>query len=160
MKNLDIKLKVGDSFFTLDGINLVEGKVDKIEIYEDYFRYVNEDDKCLTNWFVNEQIDNDFEVWPEDGATQRIFTSKEKALDSFDYKRNRKSYVKEQIEKLTEELRQLEDWNENVEYCDGCGIHWKKIGKQCPVCYSWSEHDREMISEGKKRSDRDTRRGI
>lgn len=159
MKNLDIRFKVGDSFFTLDGIDLVEGKVDKIEIYKDYFRYVNQDDKCLTNWFVNEQIDNDFEVWPEHGATQRIFTSKVKALDSFDYKRNRKFYVKEQIEKLTEELHQLEDWNENVENCDGCGIHWKKIGKQCPVCYRWSEHDREMINEGKKRSDRDIRRG-
>lgn len=160
MKNLDIKFKVGDSFFTLDGIELVEGKVDKIEIFKDYFRYVNEDDKCLTNWFINDQVDSDFEVWPDDGETQRIFTTKEKALNSFDYKRNRKFYLKEQINKLTEELRGLEDWNENIEECVQCGIKWKKIGKQCPVCYSWSDHDREMMQEGNQRSDRDTRRGI
>lgn len=159
MKELDIKFKVGDVFYTLDGIELVSGTVDKIEIFKDYFRYVNEDDKCLTNWFINEQVDNDFEVWPDEGATQRIFTTKEKALNSFDYKRNRKFYLKEQINKLTEELRRLEDWNENVEECVQCGIKWKKIGKQCEVCYSWSEHDREMLKEGLQRSDRDTRRG-
>ena len=30
----------------------------------------------------------------------------------------------------------IEKWNENVEICSYCGIKWKKIGKQCPVCYS------------------------
>lgn len=32
-----------------------------------------------------------------------------------------------------------EKWNENVETCSGCGIHWKKIGHSCPVCFSPSE---------------------
>ena len=33
-----------------------------------------------------------------------------------------------------------EAWNENVETCSGCGIHWKKIGKQCEVCYAPPEN--------------------
>lgn len=52
-----------------------------------------------------------------------------------------------------------EKWNENVEKCEQCGIKWKKMGRQCPVCYSWSEHDREMYKEVKSMSDRDIRRG-
>lgn len=32
-----------------------------------------------------------------------------------------------------------EKWNENVEACSDCGIHWKKIGKSCPVCYAPAE---------------------
>lgn len=35
--------------------------------------------------------------------------------------------------------RKIEAWNENVETCSGCGIQWKKIGKQCPVCYEPAE---------------------
>lgn len=30
-------------------------------------------------------------------------------------------------------------WNENVETCSNCGIEWKKIGEQCPVCYAPAE---------------------
>lgn len=32
-----------------------------------------------------------------------------------------------------------EEWNKNVETCSNCGIQWKKIGKQCPVCYEPAE---------------------
>lgn len=45
-----------------------------------------------------------------------------------------------------------ESWNENIEKCDGCGIKWKKIAKQCPVCYQWSEHDREMLHDARNQS--------
>src|ERR1035437_5341242 len=42
--------------------------------------------------------------------------------------------------KIQERVKEVkEKWNENVETCDGCGIKWKKIGKQCPVCYRHSE---------------------
>jgi len=36
-----------------------------------------------------------------------------------------------------------EKWNENVETCSDCGIHWKKIGKPCPVCYAPAERHEE-----------------
>ena len=45
------------------------------------------------------------------------------------------------------ECEHKEKWNENVETCSGCGIHWKKIGKSCPVCYAPKEkheEEREM----------------
>ena len=36
-----------------------------------------------------------------------------------------------------------EKWNENVETCSGCGIKWKKIGKQCQVCYAPAEKHKD-----------------
>jgi predicted amidophosphoribosyltransferase len=36
-----------------------------------------------------------------------------------------------------------EKWNENIETCSDCGIHWKKIGKSCPVCYARLWHPLE-----------------
>lgn len=35
--------------------------------------------------------------------------------------------------------KQEEAWNENVETCSGCGIKWKKIGKQCQACFALAE---------------------
>ena len=43
--------------------------------------------------------------------------------------------MKEQEKKIPDK----EEWNENVEKCSSCGIKWKKIGKQCPVCYTPAE---------------------
>lgn len=37
-------------------------------------------------------------------------------------------------------------WYENVETCSDCGIHWKKIGITCPVCYSPMEHHEKSIA--------------
>lgn len=44
----------------------------------------------------------------------------------------------------------IEKWNENIETCEGCGIEWKKIGKQCPVCYGFNEKDRSPRPEGEE----------
>lgn len=40
-----------------------------------------------------------------------------------------------------------EKWNENVEECEGCGIKWKKINQQCPVCFATNktQNSREEI---------------
>ena len=38
-----------------------------------------------------------------------------------------------------------EKWNENVETCSGCGIQWKKIGKQCPVCFKPAEKHNQVV---------------
>ena len=40
-----------------------------------------------------------------------------------------------------------EKWNENVETCSDCGIHWKKIGKQCPVCFAPAEKPKEKTND-------------
>jgi predicted amidophosphoribosyltransferase len=44
-----------------------------------------------------------------------------------------------------------EKWNENIETCSDCGIHWKKIGKSCPVCYAPAEQSTREQKELPKR---------
>jgi len=39
----------------------------------------------------------------------------------------------------------MSDWNENVETCSDCGIEWKKIGKQCPVCFAPAEQKTKQM---------------
>lgn len=44
-----------------------------------------------------------------------------------------------------------EKWNENVETCSDCGIHWKKRGKSCPVCYAPAEQSTRERKEFQKK---------
>lgn len=53
-------------------------------------------------------------------------------------------------DKEKRESMKIEKWNENIETCEGCGIEWKKIGKQCPVCYGFNEKDRSPRPEGEE----------
>lgn len=55
-----------------------------------------------------------------------------KHLDDDGYK----CLMKELLETIPSKQEDKEEWNENVEDCSGCGIHWKKVGKQCPVCFA------------------------
>ena len=49
------------------------------------------------------------------------------------------------------DIKRVEKWNENVETCSDCGIHWKKIGKCCPVCYAPAEeHDEQDFNTTEK----------
>jgi hypothetical protein len=40
-----------------------------------------------------------------------------------------------------EKNKKKEEWNENVETCEECEIHWKKINQQCVVCYGRNKND-------------------
>jgi len=51
------------------------------------------------------------------------------------------------MREITDTEERKEKWNENIETCSDCGIGWKKIGEQCPVCYAPAEvHDEQMMS--------------
>ena len=57
---------------------------------------------------------------------------------------------KERIEKVEtkhEKPKKVEKWYENVETCSGCGVHWKKIGESCRVCYAPPEKQKEIKGE-------------
>ncbi len=45
---------------------------------------------------------------------------------------------------LRKKEKEIEKWNENVEICEECGIHWKKINQQCPVCYRRNKSDLKL----------------
>lgn len=110
MKKLDINFIIGDKFFTVEKGKLTYGIVDKIEMFKDYFRYVNErsdENECLTNWFTNEQIDNEPKLKDGESQMARIFTTAQKCLDSKYYKKERIYYLENEIEKLSSEITQL-----------------------------------------------------
>lgn len=85
--NIDIKIKNGEKFYFVDNQKVKSGTVDKIEIFTDYFRYVNEDKNISINWFTNDSIDND-RTKDSDSMTSRIFTTEQKAKDSYEFKHN------------------------------------------------------------------------
>jgi len=105
--NIDIKIKNGDYFYFINDKEVKRGKVDKIEIFEDYFRYVNEDKEIPVNWFTNESIDND-RTSESDSMTTRIFTTEQKAKDSYEYKHNNLHRKIEEIRSLLIEVKNME----------------------------------------------------
>ena len=54
-------------------------------------------------------------------------------------------------ETVDEGHKRTAKWNENVETCSDCGIHWKKIGESCPVCYAPAEQPTRERKEFPKR---------
>ena len=106
-KTIITKFKVGDSFYFLDGITIKSGTVDKIEIFSDYFRYVNEEKDCLINWFTNEQVDNEPKLKKGESQMGRIFTSTNRLLCSKAYKKAKKYFLESEIRKYKQELELL-----------------------------------------------------
>ena len=53
------------------------------------------------------------------------------------------------MESKHEKPKKKEKWYENVETCSGCGVHWKKIGESCRVCYAPPEKQKEIKGEEK-----------
>lgn len=50
------------------------------------------------------------------------------------------------MEKPTKPEKKEIIWNKNVEKCK-CGIEWKKLGKQCPVCFEPSSKESKQTFE-------------
>jgi len=105
---LDIKIKNGDNFYFVEDEKILSGKVDKIEIFEDYFRYVNEDNSVMVNWFTNDSIDND-RTESSDSITTRIFTTEQKARDGYEFKHNMLHSKIDKIRLLFIEIKNMEN---------------------------------------------------
>lgn len=88
MVELDIRLKLNDKVFYVDQQNEIsEYRVEKIEFLTNsdgvqYIRYMKADNK---GWFTNDQLDNDRKS-SDESLTERIFTTYEKAFNSFQKK--------------------------------------------------------------------------
>jgi len=71
----------------------------------------------------------------------------EKSLSDFFEENNkgRNEVYTKIVKQSNQDQRDLvqEKWNENVETCSDCRIHWKKIGKPCKVCFSPAEKPQE-----------------
>jgi len=108
-KTIITKFKVGDTFFFLEGDKVGSGTVDKIEIFSNYFRYVNDNRGCKINWFTNEQVDNEPDLKEGESQMGRIFTSKDKVFLSRVYRKARKHFLENEIENYTKELFNLRE---------------------------------------------------
>lgn len=88
MTELDIRLKLKDKVYYINSDNeIAEYTVEKIEFLNNsdgiqYIRYMEADNK---GWFTNDQLDNDRKS-SDEALTERIFTTYDKAYNSFQKK--------------------------------------------------------------------------
>ena len=96
--------------YIIENMNVIEVKVDKIEVFSDYYRYVNEDKKVKINWWTLDQIDVDcFEenVNKNGHSNCMVFTTAEKAKCSKEFRRQMIAFYSEQKTVAEERLTAL-----------------------------------------------------